>query len=125
MPSALTEGDYEVTATFTDTETNVQASIPQTSLTVSNEVAAEAPLEISTAQVNPMPAADDVQFAAVSVTVTNRDAPIDGVRVLLNVQRDGEAVEDFVLASSVTLQPGETVIEQRYIPLAGWTPGEW
>ncbi|HLU35460.1 MAG TPA: hypothetical protein VKZ61_06795 [Thermomicrobiales bacterium] len=90
-----------------------------------NEVAAEAPLEITTAQVNPMPAADDVQFAAVSVTVTNRDAPIDGVRVLLNVQRDGEAVEDFVLASSVTLQPGETVIEQRYIPLEGWTPGEW
>lgn len=125
LPAALPEGDYEVSATFTDPETNVQASIPQTSLTVSNEVAAEAPLEITTAQVNPMPAADDVQFAAVSVTVTNRDAPIDGVRVLLNVQRDGEAVEDFVLASSVTLQPGETVIEQRYIPLEGWTPGEW
>jgi hypothetical protein len=125
LPPALPEGEYEIAATFTDPETNAAASIPKTSLTLTNEVTAEAPLEITTAQVTPIPDADDVQFAAVSVTVTNRDVPVDGVRVVLNVQRGGAAVEDFVLANSVTLQPGETVIEQRYIPLEGWTSGEW
>jgi hypothetical protein len=125
LPPALPEGEYQVTATFTDEETSAEASIAETAVTLTNEVSAEAPLEITAATVNPMPSADDVQFGAVSVTVTNRDIPVDGVRVVLNVARDGEPVEDFVLANSVTLQQGETVIEQRYLPLEGWTPGEW
>jgi hypothetical protein len=30
-----------------------------------------------------------------------------------------------VLANAVTLQQGETTVEQRYLPLTGWAPGEW
>lgn len=125
LPAALPEGEYVVTATFSDAETGVVASVPETSIALSRDVEAEAPLAISSAEVTPMPAADDVQFAAARVTIENSDAPLQGVQVILGVARDGQPVEDFPLASSVTLQQGETVVEQRYIPLDGWTPGEW
>ncbi len=125
LPAALPEGDYAVTATFSDAETGVAASVPDSTVALSSDVETAAPLAITSAGVTPMPGVDDVQFAAVRVTVENRDAAIEGVQVILSVARDGEAVEDFPLASSVTLQQGETVVEQRYIPLEGWTPGEW
>lgn len=125
LPAALPEGDYTVTATFSDAETGVSASVPDTAVALSRDVETDAPLEITSAEVTPIPGADEVQFAAVSVTIENRETAIEGVQVILSVARDGEPVEDFPLASSVTLQQGETVVEQRYIPLDGWAPGEW
>jgi hypothetical protein len=125
LPPALPEGAYQVSVDMTDPVTELRANAPETVIALSHDAQVEAPLEITTAQVTPMPSADEVQFAAVSVSVTNRDAPMEGVRVVLDVARNGEPVEEFVLASSVTLQQGETVIEQRYLPLEGWTSGEW
>jgi hypothetical protein len=124
LPAALQDGDYTVSVEASDAETEAQAAIEPVSVTLARD-AEEAPLEITAAEVAPMPSAEEPQFAAVSVTVTNRATPIDGVQVVLNVARDGEPVEDFVLSSSVTLQQGETVVEQRYIPLEGWSSGEW
>ncbi len=125
LPAALPEGDYTVTATFSDAETGVSASVPDTTVALSHDVSTDATLAITSAEVTPMPGADDVQFAAVRVTVENRGTAIEGVQVILGVSRDGEPVEDFPLASSVTLRQGENAVEQRYIPLDGWTPGEW
>lgn len=125
LPAALPEGAYQVSVEMTDPATGLQASAPATDVAVSYEAQVEAPLAITSAQVTPMPDAEEVQFASVSITVENRDVAVEGARVTLSVARDGEPVENFVLASSVTLQQGETVIEQRYIPLEGWSPGEW
>lgn len=125
LPPTLPEGTYSVSATVSDPETGARATVPATELTLSREIVAEAPLEITAATVTPMPDAGNIQFATVAVTVENRELPVEGVRVVLEVARDGEPVEDFVLASSVTLQQGETVIEQRYLPLEGWSDGEW
>lgn len=124
LPAALPEGEYEVSVQLADEATGAQASVEPTTLALSRDTA-EAPLEVTSATVTPMPSTDDVQFASVAITVENRELPVEGVRVVLNVQRDGQPVEDFVLSSSVTLQQGETVIEQRYIPLEGWSAGEW
>lgn len=125
LPTALPEGDYTLTLSLEDRATSAAASTDGQSLTLSREVEAEAPLSIAEASVAPTPDADNVQFAAVSVIVDNREAPVDGVRVLLGVSHDGEPVEEFALAQSVTLQQGETSLEQRYIPVDGWSAGEW
>ncbi|HVL25592.1 MAG TPA: hypothetical protein VM450_16005 [Thermomicrobiales bacterium] len=125
LPPALPEGDYEVALDLKDAETAVTASVVPAPVTLSREVEKEDPLAITTATVTPMPAADDVQFAVVSLTVENREMPVNGAQVLLTVTHDGEPVEDFMLANAVTLQQGETSVEQRYIPLTGWAPGEW
>lgn len=45
---------------------------------------------------------------------------------MLHVTRDGEAVEDFVLTSSLALPNGFTTVEQQwYLPSESWTPGTY
>lgn len=125
LPGALPEGDYALSASLADRETSASDELDAQAVTLSREVAAEAPIEISSATVEPKPEAGNVQFAAVSVVIDNRDVPVDGAKVVLGVAQDGEPVEEFLLAQSVTLQPGETAFEQRYIPMDGWSAGEW
>lgn len=125
LPPALPDGNYTVAVQVTDPGSGVAASIGNASVALTRGGTGEEPLRIASATVTPMPAAGHVQFAAVAVTISNDQRPIDGVRVILRVERDGELVEDFALASAVTLQPGDTVIEQRYLPLDGWAPGSW
>jgi hypothetical protein len=125
LPPALPEGNYQVSMNMSDPVTSLEASAPETEVALSYEAEVEAPLAITSALVTPMPAADDVQFASVAITVKNKDVAVEGVRVVLNVEHDGAPVEEFILTSSVTLQQGETVIEQRYIPIEGWSAGEW
>lgn len=43
----------------------------------------------------------------------------------MHVSRDGELVEDYPLNSSLVVQAGATEIQQRYIPLGSWEPGEY
>jgi hypothetical protein len=125
LPRALPEGDYDVSLRLDDVETSAGASIESETVVLARGDENTAPLAISAASVTPMPSADDVQFAAISLTIENHDVPVEGVRVVLAVERDGEPVEEFPLASAVTLQQGETSMEQRYIPIEGWSPGEW
>ena len=125
LPAALPETDYTVSVALSDEATGTTAKSEAASLTLSREVEGPEPLEITTASVAPKPSADDVQFAAVALTVENRELPIEGAQVILSVEKDGKPVEDFVVAQSVTLQQGETTLEQRYIPLDGWSAGEW
>jgi hypothetical protein len=84
LPPALAEGDYDVTLDLTDAETAATASVATAPVTLSREVEKEDPLAITTT-VTPMPAADDVQFAVVSLTIENRELPVNGAQVLLHV----------------------------------------
>jgi hypothetical protein len=64
-----------------------------------------------------------VQYADIAIKIENDGDALDNVRVTLHVTRDGEPVEDFVLASSMSVTWGQTPVNQRYIPVGGWTPG--
>jgi len=125
LPLTLPDGDYQIALDLSDKATSTTAKLAETSVTLAREGQSQAPVAITKASVTPMPSADNVQFAAVAVTITNNAAPVNGAMVVLNVARDGKPVEDFTLANAVTLQQGETQVEQRYLPAEGWTAGEW
>ena len=73
-----------------------------------------------------MPSADNVVFAQVSATIANTGSPVTGGEVSLQVFRDGVQVDDKVLATSMTIQNGDTAIDQTYIPQSGkWDAGSY
>ncbi len=72
-----------------------------------------------------VPSSEAIQYLDVGVRIANSGAPLANARVILHVQRDGEVVEDFPLASSLALSTGSTDVMQRYVPSGGWAPGAY
>lgn len=81
------------------------------------------PVSIQETAIEPVPSGDKVQFLNVSASIGNSGEPVANARLIFHVTRDGELVEDFPLASSLSLPSGSTEVQQRYIPATGWEPG--
>jgi hypothetical protein len=125
VPAPLPEGEYTVSTDLVDPDTKAAAAVTDVAITVTKPEA-PAPVTISSFAVTPMPSADNVVFAQVAITVSNTGAPVAGGELTLDVFKDGEQVGSQVLGSSVTLQNGDTTIEQPYIPASGsWDPGTY
>jgi hypothetical protein len=122
--TAIPAGDYSLTVELADEATGATASLTDIAITVSSE--AEAPAQFTLdGSITPAPDAAAPLYADVSLTVTNTGALVEQAEVMLDVQRDGELVETFVLAPAVALPQGDTTLTQRYIPPAGWESGSW
>ena len=125
VPAPLPEGEYTVSTKLTDPDTKATAEVSDVSVTVAKPEA-PAPVTVSSFEVAPMPSADNVVFAQVSLTLNNTGTPIPGGELTLNVFKDGEQVGSQVLGTSLTLQNGDTVIEQPYVPTSGsWESGTY
>ena len=130
IPTQLLPDTYLVSTALTDEDTGASAEVVDLPVTVeaTTEATPEAdPLTMDPIALEPLtdPGTEALQAVVVSVTVNNPAEAIPGARLTLHVSRDGEPVEDYPLGSSLALPPGETEIQQRYIPLAGWEPGEY
>jgi len=126
-PTSSGAGPFRVRVNLTDPETGVTASGEAADLTAEAPVATPVPttINITSASVTPAPSADDVQFANVEATITNDGDPIANAQLSLIASVDGEEVERFPISQSLSLQSGDTPVSTRYIPLTGWTSGEW
>ncbi len=125
LPSPLAEGTYTASVDLKDPDTGAVASIASQEVTVAKPVA-PAPVSITNLTIAPMPSADNVVFAQVSATIANTGSPVSGGEVSLQVFRDGVQVDDKVLATSMTIQNGDTAIDQTYIPQSGkWDAGSY
>jgi hypothetical protein len=125
LPSPIAEGSYTVSVDLKDPDTGAVASIADQKVTVAKPVE-PAPVSITNVSIAPMPSADNVVFAQVSATIENTGSPVSGGEVSLQVFRDGKQVDDTVLATSMTVQNGDTAIDQTYIPQSGkWEPGSY
>jgi hypothetical protein len=125
LPTPLPEGEYTVSTSLEDPDTKATAEVSDVALTVAKPEA-PAPVTVSSFEVAPMPSADNVVFAQVSVTLSNTGTPLAGGELTLDVFQDGEQVASQVLGSSLTLQNGDTVVEQPYIPTSGtWESGTY
>ena len=71
------------------------------------------------------PSSEAIQYLDIGVRIANSGAPFGNARVILHVQRDGAAVEDFPLASSLAISTGSTNVAQRYVPSGGWMQGAY
>jgi len=125
LPTPIPTGVYSGSLVLEDSDTGATAEIETQTITV---VAPDAPkpIEITAATITPMPSAENLVFAQVSATITNTGQPVSGIELELVVSRDGEEVDRVVLGSSITLQTGETIVNQPYIPADGnWESGEY
>lgn len=124
LTTPLPEGEYTVEVALTDEPTGVSASLEDAAITIvsAEELAAQVRIE-GTVTLMPDPA--DPAYADVALTVTNPGEPVANAEVVLDVARDGEAVESFPLGPTFPLPTGETALTQRYVPPTGWEAGEW
>jgi hypothetical protein len=83
------------------------------------------PIVISNATAVAQPSVDAIQFLNIAATIRNNGEEVKDVSVILHAYLDGSLVEDFPIASSVALASGDTTIQNRYLPLGGWTSGTW
>lgn len=125
LPAPLPEGDYTIGVELTDPDTKASAEVADVAISVSKPEA-PAPVTVSSFTVAPMPSADNPVFAQVAVTMSNTGVPVPGGELTLDIFKDGEQVGSQVLGTSVTLQNGDTVVEQPYIPESGtWDSGTY
>jgi hypothetical protein len=123
---AIPPGDYTVEVELSDKETKTTAS--GTSDPVHIDLAATPvpqAISISSAGIEPGPSADNVHFANVQATISNSGEPVTNAQLSLLVSKDGEEVERFPISQSLALPGGDTEVNTRYIPLEGWSSGEW
>jgi hypothetical protein len=125
LAAPIPEGTYYADAHFIDPDTDVEVSLTHVELQAAAPPT-PSPLTIDDVVLTPMPSADQVVFIQATVTVGNSGNPATGAIVTLVVYRDGELVDQHVLANSLTLQNGQTVIDQPYIPADGaWPSGTY
>jgi len=125
IPTPLAEGDYTVSVDLSDPDTGTSASLHDV-VVHAEKPAAPGPVTISAAAFTPMPSADDIVFVQVSATISNTSSPQTGAEVTLRVYRDGTQVDEKVLATAMTLQTGDTPVDQPYIPASGkWESGSY
>jgi hypothetical protein len=125
LPTPIPEGDYIANVDLKDPDTGSTASLSDVAVTVVKPVAA-APVSITNVDISPMPSADEVVFAQVSVTIGNSGSPLSGGEVTIQVFRDGEQVDDHVLATAMIIQNGDSIVDQTYIPESGkWEPATY
>lgn len=125
IPTPLAEGDYSISVDLKDPDTGATASLHDVAVHA-EKPAAPSPVTFSAASFTPMPSADDIVYVQVAATIANSAAPQAGAEVSLRVSRDGKQVDEKVLATSMTLQTGDTAVDQPYIPASGkWEPGSY
>lgn len=129
LGSALLPGEYRLTLELADErDGGSSASLVDVPVEIGESPMAESvePADpVTFAAVSIEPNANPVQFVAVSADVLNTGEALAATRVILVVSRDGEHVEDYVLAGNVPLPVGTSTFSQRYIPLDGFEPGAW
>lgn len=130
IPTVLAKGDYAVSVALGDEKRDVQAGEPSLAVTVAEPAASATPVAqpvtISRAEVEPLTSGSgELQAVNAVVEIDNIGAAVPSGKLTLHVLRDGELVEDYPLNSSLVVRQGTTEIQQRYVPLGSWEPGEY
>lgn len=122
IPSGAPAGDYTLSLQLKDELSEATGSLDKAPLTIPDVVA---PSAVEIVAVTLEPNGEPLQFVNVGVTMNNAGAAIPSARLTLHTFRDGEKVEDFVLANSLAVPEGQSTVEQRYIPATGFESGTW
>lgn len=124
LDAPLPAGDYLLSLELTDAVTSVSHGFSDVTVTMPEQLNAETnPILFQNILIAPN--ADPIQFASVAVEIANIGSVQQSTRLTLIVTRDGEPVEDFVVAENLALGQGVTTVTQRYIPLNGWESGTY
>ena len=131
VPLDVGDETYGVDVDLSDPDTgeSVSGSVSDVRPELESQASAATPgpqaLFIESASVVPGPSTGDVQFVTVDATIVNAGDPVGNAQLSLAVGLNGEDVERFPINQSLSLPTGETAVSARYIPVTGWTEGEW
>lgn len=129
LRAPLAPGTYTLSLRLADPATGASAAADQVALAVAapRDVAPAAGPSIEAVTITPVHPTPDgpVQYADVAVTLANPGAPLTNARLTLRVSRDGELVEEYVVADSLAVPTGTAQVAQRYLPATGWLPGRY
>jgi hypothetical protein len=128
LPAALPVGQYTLDLSLNDADGVLLLDALELPFVVDESTVADAgssPVSVSAATLTPLPEPSNVQLALIDATITNSGDPIANAQLSLIVSVDGVEVERFAINQSLALPSGETTISERYLPLTGWTSGEW
>lgn len=117
-------GTYTVRIHLTDDATGTTASLDGDAVDLMPADAPSVALSLD-ATVAMSPDVSNPVFAQIDTSITNDGPAIPDAQILVDVARNGEIVETFVLDPGLTLQPGVTTVSQRYVAPTGWTAGTW
>jgi hypothetical protein len=118
-------GQYQVSLSLTDNQSNVSNGFENRAMTMPEPPSTEV-VPLAFGKVIVAPNADPIQFAGVGVEIVNNGPIIQSSKLTLIVTKDGQPLEEFVLADNLTLNPqGTTTITQRYLPITGWESGSY
>ena len=122
----LVDGTYRIRIALEDLGTNTTAE-SATIIPISDPATPPPapPIQFIDASAAPRPSAENPQFIDVSVSIENTGDSISNGRLTLRVSKDGESVEDYPIASSLSIASGSTIFQERYIPAEGWSTGTW
>ena len=74
----------------------------------------------------PQPSLDDIVSAKLVASISNKAAPVKGpIDVVAIVASDGIELETVEIAAFPKLPSGLSDVSSTYVPLTGWTPGEY
>jgi len=128
-------GDYRLALDLTDTDTRASANLSDVAIVIpepppgsrdpepfeASPVAANITFDRVSIQAEGTP----LQSVAVEVDVANVGNPIPSATLTLEVTRNGQLVEDVVIAESVALADGVTGFTTTYAPEGGYSSGLW
>ncbi len=118
----LTPGSYTLSLELTDDVSGVINGFEDSEVTVP-EAPADQEVTLAFNAVGVVPNAEPIQFAVVGAEIVNNGSTIRSSRLTLVVMKDGELLEEFVVADNLSLPQGITTVAQRYLPLTGWESG--
>jgi hypothetical protein len=125
LEGLLPPGEYLLSVDMQDDESGATASFEKRTLVMPEPEVEAPPNPITIEAITVAANAEPIQFANVSVDLGNAGEVVPGSTLTMSVFKDGQFVEDFVLADSLALNAGITTVQQRYIPLTGFAPGTW
>lgn len=119
------QGDYTIDYAFTEKTSQIVQGNEGVAIVVPEDETADDDQPLRFENVTIAPNADPIAFANVSVDVVVNGTAYRATRLTLSVSRDGELVEDFVLAENLALNQGTTTVTQRYLPATSWESGTY
>jgi hypothetical protein len=128
-------GDYLLSLALTDADTRTVVTmrdqpiaIPEVTAPATPAVASPTPVSetlVTFQNIDIAPAGTPLETIGVQLEVSNMGAPLSQATLTLLVSRNGQLVEESVVAEGVSLADGVTSFSTRYAPPDGFSTGLW
>ncbi len=135
LPSTIAAGDYRLALDLTDADTRASATIDEVALVIPEPPpgsrdpepfdATPDAVSVSFDRVRIQPEGAPLESVGVEIEIANVGSPIPAATLTLEALRNGQLVEEVVIADGIALADGVTGFTTTYAPEGGYGSGLW